>query len=190
MTYQEAHDALAGRLSSKALGHCERVADAAADLAARFGVDVETARLAGLLHDWGREDGDARLLEAAEAHGIGVDAVDRTVPYLLHAEVSAAELRDAFPALPDEVVTAVSCHTFGRVGMTPLDTIVYIADTIEPGRDFLGVEELRAMAHGCDLWELFVATYARSISGLIQRRRPIHPATASVWNWIVTEARA
>ena len=51
-----------------------------------------------------------------------------------------------------------------------------------------GVEDLRAMAHGCDLDELFVATYARSVSGVIERRRPIHPDTAEVWNWIVTEA--
>jgi predicted HD superfamily hydrolase involved in NAD metabolism len=190
LTYQQAHEALAARLSPQALGHCERVAETAAEIAARFGVDAERARLAGLLHDWGREDGDEALLSAAEAAGIPVDDVDRRVPYLLHADVSAAEIRDRFPELGDDIVQAVACHTFGRVGMTPLDKVVYIADSIEPGRDFLGVEELRAMAHGCDLEELFISTYARSISGLIQRRRPIHPGTAAVWNWIVTEDRA
>jgi HD superfamily phosphohydrolase YqeK len=71
--------------------------------------------------------------------------------------------------------------------MTPLDKVVYIADTIEPMRDFEGVQDLRSMTHGCTLNEVFVATYARSVSGVIERRRPIHPGTAEVWNWIVTE---
>ena len=187
-TCEEALAALAARLSAKVLRHCERVARTAAELAERFGVDVETARLAGLLHDWGRDEGDEALLASAETYGIAVHEVDRVVPYLLHAEVSAVQLRGAFPDLPAEILDAVACHTFGRVGMTSLDKVVYVADTIEPHRDFPGVEDLRAMAHGCDLNELFVATYARSVSGIIERRRPIHPGTAEVWNWIVTEA--
>ncbi len=188
-SYAEARAAVAARLSPGSLAHCERVAETAADLAGRFGADAEEARLAGLLHDWGRDESAEALLAAAERHGLEVHDVDRAVPYLLHAEVSAAELREAFPALPKAVVDAVACHTFGRVGMTALDEIVYVADTIEPERDFPGVEDLRGMARGCDLEELFVATYARSVSGVIERRRPIHPGTAAVWNWIVTEAR-
>jgi predicted HD superfamily hydrolase involved in NAD metabolism len=188
--YTQAHAVIAARLSRKALAHCERVGACAGDLAARFGIDVETARVAGLLHDWGREDGDQGLLAAAARLGITIDDVDRKVPYLLHAEVSAAELRERFPELPVEVVDAVSCHTFGRVGMTPLDKIVYVADSIEPGREYAGVEELRALAETGSLHELFVAVYARSIAVVIQRRRPIHPSTAAVWNWIVTEESA
>lgn len=186
-TYDAALAALAARLSGKALRHCERVADTAGELAERFGVDVETARLAGVLHDWSRDETPEALLASAGTYGIPVRDVDKAVPYLLHAEVAAAQLRDAFPDLPDEVVASVACHTFGRVGMTPLDKVVYVADTIEPHRDFPGVEDLRAMACGCDLHALFVATYARSVSGVIERRRPIHPDTAEVWNWIVTE---
>ena len=188
-TYTEARDAVAKRLSARSLGHCERVAQTAAELAARFGADVEHARLAGLLHDWGRDEGDSALLAAALRYGIAVDDVDRAVPYLLHAEVSAAELGEAFPGLPTEVTDAVSCHTFGKVGMTALDKIVYIADTIEPERDFPGVKDLRDMARACDLEGLFVAVYARSLTWVIERRQPIHPGTAAVWNWIVTEAR-
>lgn len=187
-TYEQAREALAARLSPKGLRHCERVAACAGELARRFGVDVEDARLAGLLHDWGRDEGDDALLAAAERYGIAVHDVDRRVPYLLHAEVSAHELRAAYPDLPSTIVEAVACHTFGCVGMKALDKIVYIADTIEPKRSFLGVEDLRAMSHGCTLEELFVATYARSLARVIEHRRPIHPGTAEVWNWIVAVA--
>ncbi len=185
-TFAQAREAVAARLSAKSFGHCERVATTAAELAARFGVDVEAARLAGLLHDWGRDLPKDAFLAAAEELGIAIDDVDRHVPYLLHAEVSAAELRRAYPGLSPDILDAVACHTFGRVGMTTLDKVVYVADTIEPARDRAGVDDLRAMAAGCTLDELFVATYARSVIGLIERHRPIHPGTAAVWNWIVT----
>ena len=70
--------------------------------------------------------------------------------------------------------------------MTPLDKVVYIADTIEPRRDFPGVEDLRAMAHGCDLRRAVRRDVrALACAGVIERRRPIHPDTAAVWNWIV-----
>jgi predicted HD superfamily hydrolase involved in NAD metabolism len=187
LAYDDAHAAIAARLTPKALAHCERVAETAAELAVRFGVDPDVARLAGLLHDWGREDGDEGLLAAAERLGVRIHPVDRHVPYLLHAEVSAAELRERFPSLPAEVVDAVSCHTFGRVGMTPLDKVVYAADSVEPGREYAGVETLRALAAEADLHTFFTAVYARSIGTVIERRRPIHPTTAAVWNWIVTE---
>jgi predicted HD superfamily hydrolase involved in NAD metabolism len=186
MTYEEALEAIAARLSPRSLGHCERVAAMAAELAERFGVDVGLARLAGLLHDWGRDLPPEGLLVSAEKLGVEIDDVDRHVPYLLHAEVSAAELRETFPALSGAVLDAVACHTFGRVGMTALDKVVYIADTIEPARDLPGVADLRAMAAVCTLDELFVSAYARSITSLIERHRPIHPGTATVWNWIVT----
>lgn len=185
-TYAQAHEAIAARLSAKSLAHCERVSATASGLAARFGVDVEAARLAGLLHDWGRDLTPDSLLREAEQLGVVIDDVDRHKPYLLHAEVSAAQLRERFPDLSAGVLDAVACHTFGRVGMTALDKVVYVADTIEPARDFAGADDLRAMAAGCTLDELFVAAYARSITSLIERHRPIHPGTAAVWNWIVT----
>jgi predicted HD superfamily hydrolase involved in NAD metabolism len=189
-TYEQAREALALRLTKKSLAHCERVAETAVGLARRCGVDVEQARLAGLLHDWGRDEDAETLLREAEAQGIRIDDVDRHVPYLLHAEVSAAGIRAAFPGIDAGIVDAVACHTFGRIGMTPLDKVVYIADSIEPKRHSEGVDDLRAMANACSLDEVFVATYAKSLASVIERHRPIHPGTAEVWNWIVTEAGA
>ena len=39
-------------------------------------------------------------------------------------------------------------HTSGRPGMTLLEKIIYLADYIEPGRHFPGVDEVREMAKG------------------------------------------
>ena len=187
-TYEEAREALRQRLGDKALRHCDAVADAAAALAAVYGVDRETARLAGLLHDWCRETGHDGLLDAAQRCGIEVTTVDRVRPYLLHGPVGAAELECSFPGMAPEILRAVSAHTFGAEDMSDLDRVIYIADMIEPHRSYDGVEELREQVGHSSLHELMRAAYARSITHLVARGRPLHPRTLAVWNSLVAGA--
>ncbi len=185
MTYEAADALLRERLSAKAAAHCRRVAETAVSLAAQFDVDVATARLAGLLHDWDREQTPEQLLSAAEDAGISVSTADTTVPYLLHARTGAAALRTAFPGVSDEVITAVARHTVGSSDMSDLDKVVYVADMIEPGRAYPGVESLRELVATATLAELFAASYQRSILHLINSRKRIHPDTVAVWNELV-----
>jgi predicted HD superfamily hydrolase involved in NAD metabolism len=186
-TYTELHGILAERLGTKALGHCESVADVAAKLADAYGVDRETARIAGLLHDWAREMTADELLSAAEAHEMETTAVDMAVPYLLHARAGAAEVRATFPELPEEISRAVELHTLGSPEMSELDKVVYIADMIEPARSFKGVDKLRDAVGELDLDELFLRAYAQSVVHLVRKRRRIHPETVRVWNTLVAE---
>ena len=184
----EAREAILHRLGPSAAQHSEAVAETAASLAERYGVDVESARLAGLLHDWAREDGDSKLLEDAIRAGMDVDSVEKAVPYLLHARIGAASLREEFPGISEGVVLAVARHTLGDVEMTDLDRVVYVADMIEPGRTYKGVEKLRAAVGEVSLTELFTRAYARSLRHIIRRRKRLHPAAVEVWNTIVDEA--
>ena len=186
-SYAELHMRLASRLGERALTHCEAVADTAAELADVYGVDPQTARTAGLLHDWAREMTADELLSAAETHEMEATAADMAVPYLLHARAGAMEVRAAFPDLPDEIVRAIELHTMGSPEMSDLDKVVYVADMIEPSRSFSGVEKLRDAVGEVSLDELFVRAYARSMIHLIKKRRRIHPETVEVWNTLVAE---
>ena len=103
VTYDDALSALEARLGHKAAKHCKRVAATAAELAAAYGVDVESARLAGLLHDWDRETPPETLLAAAARDGVEVSDADAANPHLLHARTGAVAVREAFPDLPAEV---------------------------------------------------------------------------------------
>lgn len=181
-TYEAAQAAINERLSPRAALHCERVASAAADLARRHGLDVEEARVAGVLHDWHRETPGAELMRRAERLGLPVTDVDRAVPYLLHGPVAAAEIREVFPDLSDSAVEAIGAHTFGTPGMGELAMVVYIADVIEPGRTHDGVERLRVCAESEALEQAFADTYAASLRHIVKRRKPIHPTTVAVWN--------
>ena len=184
----EAQEAIARRLGAVAAQHSEAVATTAALLAERYDVDIESARLAGLLHDWAREDGDSKLLQDAIQAGMDVDSVDEAVPYLLHARIGAASLREEFPGISEDVVLAVARHTLGDVEMTDLDRVVYVADMIEPGRTYKGVEKLRAAVGEVSLAELFARAYARSLKHVIRKRKRLHPAAVEVWNTIADNA--
>lgn len=189
MTYEQAHAALARRLSQQALAHSERTAATAIELAQRYGIDVDEAGLAGLLHDWDRELSDEELVERAHQLGIPVTRVDLAVPYLLHGPVAAAELATEMPGLESRVLDAIREHTYGSADMADLSKLVYVADVIEPGRTHPGVEELRARVSSASLQELFTSAYAASLRNLIERRKRIHPQTVTVWNDIVVGDR-
>jgi predicted HD superfamily hydrolase involved in NAD metabolism len=177
--------AVRARLGASAAGHSLRVAETAGELAETYGVDVEDARLAGLLHDWDRERPSADLLEAAREAGVAVSPADEEVPYLLHARTGAAGVKVAFPDLPSCVVLAVERHTVGSADMSPLDMVVYLADMIEPNREYRGVDKLRAAVGAMDLSELFALGYRQSVLHLIRSRKRIHPDTVAVWNSLV-----
>ena len=182
VSFEEANSAIEARLGHKAAKHCRRVAEAAAALALEYGVDAQAARLAGLLHDWDREQTPEALLEAARAAGIEITDADAATPHLLHSRTGAVAVRSALPGIPDEVVIAISRHTLGAEKMSALDRVVYLADMIESHRDYPGVEELRAAAGRVSLAELFALGYQQSMLHIIDARKSIHPLTVAVWN--------
>ena len=182
VSYDDALAAITARLGKKAAKHCGRVSDSATALALVYDVDPDRARLAGLLHDWDREQTPEELLTAARSAGIEITPADEATPHLLHARTGAAAVASALPGLPAEVVTAIARHTIGAMGMSALDMVVYLADMIESHRDYNGVEALRAAVGAVSLAELFALGYQQSTRHLVDARKRIHPVTIDVWN--------
>ena len=185
VTAAEARAALAARLGAGAYAHSVAVAETASRLADVYGIDPAEGYLGGLLHDWARELGSDRLLAQAEALGVDITDVDRAVPYLLHARVGALTVRDTLPGLSERITTAIERHTTGAPGMGDLDMVVYLADMLEPGRDFDGVEELRGAIGRFGLEELYAQAYTASLLHLLKRRKHLHPQTLAAWNAVV-----
>lgn len=182
VTFERALAAVREHLSPDALAHARRVSDTAAGIAESYGEDPDPARLAGLLHDWARDLGGDDLVAAARERDIEVTDLDVAVPYLLHARIGEESVREDLPGLPPEIVAAIGRHTCGAGEMGPLDKIVYVADMIEPARDFEAVVGLRQAVGAVSLDELFRLAYSRSVAHLIETRRHIHPDTVDVWN--------
>lgn len=189
--YEARREELRERLPKKSrYRHSLGVAEESARLARIYGVDERKARLAGLLHDWDKGYDDAGIRARVRELGIEVDPfLLERMPQLLHGPTAAAALSRRFPELPADVVSAIDRHTAGAVGMGDLDMIVYIADVIEPHRDFPGVDDLRALPGTESLEELFVDVSAHVFGNLIERRRFIHPQTLEVWNHYIARKK-
>ena len=118
-----------------------------------------------------------------------VERFDRYLEKLRHARTGAHGVREAFPDLPDAVYSAIERHTVGAVQMSDLDKIVYLADMIEPARDWPGVDELRRCVGEVSLDQMFFLGYRMSLESLLRRRKRLHPDTVAVWNSLVSNGR-
>lgn len=134
------------RLSPGRLAHVLGCEEEAVNLARRWGADENDARAAALLHDITKELDLPAQLKLCDEYGIVLDNVEKTSPKLPHAKTAAALAKAVF-RVPDHISEAISWHTTGKAGMSLLEKILFLADYIEPTRDFPGVEEIRKLAY-------------------------------------------
>lgn len=132
------------RLKESRLQHTYRVAETAVAMALREGADVRKAEIAALLHDCARNLPSERLNSLVDE--LGLPRRYRDNVNLSHSKVGAAFADRLFDIEDREILDAISYHTTGRSGMGTLEKIVFLADAIEPGRDYPGVEAIRDAA--------------------------------------------
>jgi predicted HD superfamily hydrolase involved in NAD metabolism len=169
--------------------HCVRVARMSETLARAHGVNTQKARWAGMLHDLARLYSPERLLRESAERGVPINEYAREHPVVLHAPLSASLAREMFGVNDPEVLSAIAKHTLADGTMSPLDCILYLADGLEPGRDFSERQELAALAR-CDLNAAMRATIASSLRYLTHRQLPLAPQTAAAMKTFGVEADA
>ena len=148
--------------------HSVRVARVADLLAQAHGIDPRQARCAGMLHDIARLWPTEKLLAECHARGFTLDAFEEEYPIVLHARIGAELARERFGVTDSGILSAIAKHTVADAIMSPLDAIVFIADGLEPGREFAGRAETLQLALG-DLDAGLQAVYA-STKEYLQRR--------------------
>ena len=162
-------------LKHKRIPHVLGTEQEAIRLAERYGADVEKARVAALLHDCTKRLDMEEQLALCRQYGIQLDALEQQALKLLHAKTGAAIARDVF-GVDDEIYRAIWWHTTGHAGMTLLEKIMYLADYIEPSRDFPGVDKLRAVCYK-DLDEGLLMGLEMTIEEMTSMGNPVHHAT-------------
>lgn len=166
------------------LAHVWGVHDTALVLADRFGIDRERAAVAALLHDIAKAWSGADLLRAATEFDILVDIVEQLQPGLLHGPVGAELARREFGVTDEGVLQAVRLHTTGDWAMTDLDLVVFLADLIEPGRSFAGVDEVRDLAR-TDLYRASLEALRLNLAYVMRRGWLIHARSVAAYNWLI-----
>ncbi|MBS7526818.1 bis(5'-nucleosyl)-tetraphosphatase (symmetrical) YqeK [Fusibacter paucivorans] len=134
---------LKANLSKKRFQHSMRVAKLSKDLAKIHGADPDKAYFAGLVHDIAKELDDETCLLYIQKANIYKDPSIEANPNLAHGEIAAYLLSTKFGIDDESILNAVRWHTYGRANMTTLDKIVYLADIIEPKRQFEHIDDLR-----------------------------------------------
>jgi len=175
---------LARKLSPLRYRHSQGVASYAAELALKYKGDISKARLAGLLHDYARDLPEEKLLTLAEEAGLISCEVERRLPVLLHGPVGAYLIQRELGLNDKEILQAISRHTVGSPDMTLLDKIIYLADALEPGRLYPGVDVLRRLAEE-DLDKALLKALESSISYVLAKGQLLHPATVEARNYLL-----
>lgn len=185
--YEEMRTILEQQLTEGRYRHSLGVADTAASLARRFGMNEERARVAGLLHDCGRTYEVTELPLEARRRGIPIGKIESAMPLLLHAYVGAYLIYEVYGVNDAAIAQAIWRHTVGGANMTALDKIIYFADMIEPSRTYPEVERLRELARTASLDEMMLVGLTESILFVAQKGGLIHPDTVTARNELLLE---
>ena len=176
---------LSGILKNKRLAHTMLTAREAICLAARYGADTQKARLAAMLHDCIKLP-NKELIAFAEQNCYDITTEERHSPYLIHSRLGAVIANEKYGVTDPEVLQAIENHTLGKVGMSLLDKIIYVADKIEPSRDFDGVDEIRETAY-IDINAAMLQVMQHSAEYTMASGRALNPATKAVMDYIKSE---
>lgn len=179
-------DKLKASLSPKRFRHSAGASLEAVELAAKYGVDAKLARVAGLLHDCARYD-IAKQLETAERAGIDATTALEKPEGLLHSAIGAFVAKTEYGIDDARILDAISAHTAGCINMTPLQKIIYLADKLEPSRDYEGVDFLRSKAaEGLDAG--VVAAMSHCIDYITKSGRPLDKSILHAREYIIQKA--
>ena len=170
-------------MSEKRLRHCLGVEKAARELAERFGLDVEKAGLAGLLHDYAKKVSDEDFLSLIDKYQLDSD-LKNWGNNVWHGMVGIYKIQEDLGVKDPEILRAIEIHTVASDTMSELDKVVYVADYIEHNRDFPGVDKARELAQ--QSLDLAVAyETARTVEHLAHKGMPIYPQTLETYNAFV-----
>ena len=175
LTIEELRCASYSMVKAKRLPHIRGTEQTAVELAHRWGADPEKMRRAAILHDCTKYAAQEEHLAICEKYSIELDDLERSAEKLLHAKSGAALAKYVF-GQDDEIFTAILYHTTGRGDMTLAEKILYLADYMEPCRDFAGVEEMRRLAE-IDLDQAVLMGVRMSIQEMLDRNRIVHHNT-------------
>ena len=185
LTRDELIQSVSSQMPEKRWRHTEGVMQSAVLLAKRYGADPVKADLAAILHDVAKYWPSERQEQLLRDKALNDELLLYDKP-LWHAEIGAYVAQAEYGIDDEEVLNAIRYHTSGRVGMTLLEKIICLADYIEPGRDYPGVDHIRRLAE-TSVEAALVAGFDSTINLLVARRQIIYPLTVLSRNDLVKQ---
>jgi predicted HD superfamily hydrolase involved in NAD metabolism len=183
MERQKALDLVKLQLTEHRYQHTLGVMGSAISLAEKFGADVKKAEIAAIFHDYAKFRPKDEMKEIIHSQGFPQDLLLFNSE-LWHAPVGAYLVEKEAGIRDLEVLDAIRYHTSGRPNMTMLEKVIYLADYIEPGRHFPGVEEVRELANE-NLEKALIKAIQNTIIFLLKKNQTIYPETFYTYNDLI-----
>lgn len=161
---------------------------------------INSLRAAALLHDITKKYNYEKQLQCCADFGIILN--NPVSPEILHAVTGAAVAKRDFPAYTDiDILNSIRWHTTGRWGMTVFESIIFLADYIEPLRTYekcvsvrndlyaeldnakTDVEQIEALNHAV------VQSLDNTITYLIHKKTIIDVDTVSARNYYLSKKK-
>lgn len=187
MFFEQIREYIENNLSSKRYRHSVSVAEEAKKLAEKYNSCVDKAYFAGLAHDMAKEIEEEKIILLLKKFG-REDLAERYPYPLIHGPVSALILKNDFGIDDEEILDAVWFHTTGKENMPLLSKIIYLADFIEPNRNFEGVEKVRKLAYS-NIDKAIVEGAEIVICNTISRGLPLDIDTVLARNYILSSIK-
>jgi predicted HD superfamily hydrolase involved in NAD metabolism len=187
-SYAQIDDYLRKNLKESRYVHTLGVVQSACSLAKINGVDEEKTKIAALIHDAAKNMKIDEQYKILKENNIDMDIISENSPQILHGWVAAILAKELMGVTDEEIINAVKYHTTGRKSMSKLEKIIYIADYIEPNRDYPGVEELREITFS-DLDKGVLMGIDNTITFVIKQGQLVHPLTIDARNYLILQMR-
>ena len=170
-------------LDPSRIPHVAGCEEAAVSLAQRWGIDVDDAREAAILHDITKKLTPEENYQILSEHGYDPLDVEFAEGKLLHAKTGAIIALDIFGA-SEKVAEAIKWHTTGKENMSALEKAIYLADYIEKTRTMDGIEELRALAFK-NLDDAMILGLKMSVADITGRGMTVNAATQDALDYLL-----
>jgi predicted HD superfamily hydrolase involved in NAD metabolism len=171
------------QLPAKRYQHTLGVMKTAISLAVKYGEDIKKVELAAIFHDYAKYRSIEEM--AAVVRNEGMD--QKLLTYgkeLLHGPVGAYFVSTEIGICDEAILNGIRYHTTGRAKMTLLEKIIYLADYIEPNRNFHGVEAVRELAEK-SLDEALIVAIGNTITFLVTKSQAVFPDTLAAYNELI-----
>ncbi len=191
MNIKQMQELLEQSIPPKRFKHSMRVYETALDMAKALQLtkeETEKIAISSLLHDCGREVGSKESVAKATELGLKIDAVELHQPILLHAKIGVYNAMHKYGVTDEEILDGIRYHTTGAAGMTTLAKVVYLADMIEPARDFPGIDKLREVSYK-NLDKAMLMAYGNTMRYLLDEGLLLHPRCIEGYNELIVKMK-
>jgi len=172
-------------MSKKRFKHVLRVEETAVALAEKYNADVEKVSLAAILHDMAKELPDEEMRDVIISENLDLELL-QFGSAIWHGPVGAVLAHRRFDIENEEILEAITAHTIGAPAMSLLAQIIYVADYIEPGREFDGIEKARELADQ-SLTKAVKYEVQETIKHLVHQKKKIYPKAIDTYNAWMTK---